>query len=81
VIEIQDIFGEKSISVQVSEKEFIDPRTVPLATVTDLPIGGAGCRATMTRMRGKPSPSGSQPPSNSSTISPVFILLLHAVGG
>jgi len=31
MIEIQDIFGEKSISVKVGEKEFIDPRIDALA--------------------------------------------------
>jgi hypothetical protein len=31
MIEIQDIFGEKPISVKISEKEFIDPLIDPLA--------------------------------------------------
>src|SRR5258708_13529008 len=44
------------------------------------PGAGAGWRATITRTWGKPSPSSSQPPSNSSTTCPVFILVTLAVG-
>src|SRR6266699_6014618 len=52
-----------------------------LPTFTGLSGGGARCRATITRTQGSPSPHGSQPPSNRSTVSPVFILLTLVVGG
>src|SRR5258708_8399291 len=46
-----------------------------------LPGGGAACRATITRTRDNPSsPSSSQPPSNTSTSSPLFLLVTLAVG-
>jgi len=67
MIQIQDSFGEQSISVKTGEKEFIHPLIDPLAYCHGL--------ARRWCMMPSPSPSGSQPPTNSSTTSPVFILL------
>ena len=48
--------------------------------MTCLPEASARSRVTIMRAAGKPSPSGGQPPSNSSMTSPVFLLVTHAVG-
>jgi hypothetical protein len=82
LIEVQDVFGEKPISLKIAEKEFIDPLIDPLAHCNVF----AGSRGRMSshndpNVRQLLTEVGSHPPSNSSTISSVFILLTRAVGG
>jgi len=43
MLEIQDIFGEQSISVKIGKKEFIDPLIKQLDDLTSSESGHACC--------------------------------------
>jgi len=82
MIEIQHILDQEPVDVEGGDEEFIDPLTNTFAHRNSLPC----CRGAMsghnhTDTRQALAEVGSQPPSNSSTTSPVFMRVTLAVGG
>jgi hypothetical protein len=81
MIEIQHILGEKSIGVKSRNEQFIDPLIDTLADFYEFVGRSEMPGDNHPSGAGKPSSRLSQPPSNSSTTSPVFMLVIRAVGG
>jgi len=79
--EIEHILDQKPIGGQCCDEEFVDPLTHTFAYWNVLPWGRSGMASHHPAHVRQALPQFQPPSSNSSTTSPVFILLTLAVGG
>jgi hypothetical protein len=81
MIKIQHILSEKSIGVKSRKEQFIDPLIDTLADFYEFVGRSEISGDNHPSGAGRPSSRLSQPPSKSSTTTPVLTLVIFAVGG